>query len=506
MEAFTATEVYHCVKDHPQPPQWAIDFLEWFCPTPFFEGVLGDLLEQFHYDTEVHGSKKSRRLFIWNVIRFFRPGIILRNTFRPKIINTIMLSSYFKIAMRNIRKRKMYSFINAFGLSIGIAFCILIYLFIRDEKSFDQFHVNKEHIFRIDAKSYNTWNPDPDNVYRHSAYLQTGLMQALKDELPEVVMGTRFNSGDEGIFRYGNKIFTEKLTYVDKDFFKMFSFPLIEGNADKLFDGKNEAVITPEIARKYFGNEDPIGKTIEIDMEGNAAYTVTGIIEKAPANSSLNYDVLIPQQNRPYYDANVNQWGNYSTPTFVQLAPGADLAQFRSNLEKIVEKYVGENVKQGRPGNVPDHVKMLELEFTNLPDIHLNTLVSWDKVSDPQYSLILGGIALLILLIACINYISLALTTSTARKTEVGIRKAIGAQKGQLASQFGFESIALALISMVIALGLVILFLPSFNEFTNKAIRLSPANLHGLAAISFGTSLLVGIIAGSYPAFFLSSF
>ncbi len=171
-----------------------------------------------------------------------------------------MIQNYLKVASRNIVKRKMYSFINAFGLSIGIAFCILIFLYIQDEKSFDQFHTNKLQIYRMEEKSFDTWQHDPANLTNYSAWLQTGLKQALKDEIPEVEMATRFSSGADGIFRYGDKVFTEKLTYVDGDFFNMFSFKLLSGNPAKLFQNKTDVVLTPEIAKKYFGDEDPIGK------------------------------------------------------------------------------------------------------------------------------------------------------------------------------------------------------------------------------------------------------
>lgn len=495
------------MKSQLQPPKWAMDFLEWFCPDKLFECVLGDLLEQFDDDVEQFGKKKAKQHFVWNVFRFFRPGIVFRNKFNLKLINTLMLSSYLKIAVRNIQKRKLYSFINAFGLSIGIAFCVLIWLFIQDEKSFDQFHGNKDQIYRIEVKRYDPWrSPDSESPYIQSAYLQTGLKQVLKEELPEVEMATRYNNG-RGIVRQGDKIFTESITYVDKDFFKMFSLPLISGNVNRFFENKHEVVLTPEMAEKYFGNDSPLGKTIEIDVEGSAVFEVVGIISEVPANSSLSFKLLIPQENRPYYDRNLDQWGSYSTPTFVQLAPNADLFQLNINLDKVIQKYSDERLQKMKDREeIPDGVELEKYQYTNLADIHLNTEVSWEKTSDPQYSIILGGIAILIMLIACINYVSLALTTSTARRTEVGIRKAVGAQKGQLVYQFGFESIALALVSMVIGLGLVVLFLPSFNEFTDKSIALTGANLLELFAISFGITFFVGLLAGSYPAVVLASF
>lgn len=490
-----------------QPPNYALRFLAWFCPPGLYEGIEGDLLEQFEEDVNEIGEKSARRKFVFRTMNFFRPSIILRNTFSIELISTIMIGNYLKVASRNIQKRKFYSFINAFGLSIGIAFCVLIYLYIQDERSFDQPHVKKDRIFRIEEITFDTWRPE--NPFNRSAYLQLGLKQALKDELPEVELATRFNSGNTGIFKYQDKIFTEKLTYVDGDFFKMFSFQLLKGNAEKLFENKTDMVITPAVAKKYFGDDDPIGKTISIDSEGEKSFTIVGIIEAPPANSSFEFQILIPQENRNNYERQLTQWGNFNTPTFVQLQSNANLNTFKTNLEKLVQKVMGDKLEKWRAEStvpVPADVKMLELEFTRLPDMHLKKEISWEKVSDPQYSLILGGIAILILVIACINYISLALTTSASRKTEVGIRKVVGAVKNQLIYQFSFESVIIALASMFIGLALVVLFLPAFNSFTDKGIQLTLINSLPVVAVSFGITVVVGLLAGSYPALFLSRF
>jgi len=487
----------------------ALRFLEWFCPPELFEGIEGDLLERYEIECKMLGEKRARRLLAWNVLKFFRPSILLRNKFSTRLNQTIMIRNYVKVASRNILKRKTYSFINAFGLSIGIAFCILIYLFIEDERSFDQFHVNKENLFRIEARTFDRWNENPEKPFQTEAWLQSGLKQVLKDELPEIELATRFNTIDEAIFHYGNLVFTEQVTFVDKDFFEMFSFPLLAGNKEKLFSNKSEVVITPAIAKKYFGTEDPLGKTIILDVQGEKSFTVSGIIEAPPANSSLDFRILISQEHRFGYERNLTQWGSYNTPTFVQLHPNTDLKRLSSNLDALVQKYLGDRLERWRRESVrpvPPDVKMAEYTYTNLADIHLRTEVGWDKVSDPQYSWILGGIALLILLIACINYISLALTTSASRRTEVGIRKVVGAQKRQLVYQFGFESILLAFISMILGIGLVFLFLPSFNEFTSKAIKLTGSDFVSMLTFSAGITIIVGVVAGSYPAFFLSGF
>jgi len=491
------------------PPTWVRQLLQKVCPPHLYESIEGDLLEQFEFDLTAVGETKARRRFTWNTLRFLRPGILLRNRFTNNLINTMMVGNYFKVAARNIQKRKFYSFINAFGLSIGLAFCMLIALYIQDERKFDQFHTNKNQIYRMEAKSYDTWQQKQGDPYEKWAWLQSGLGPVLKDELPEVERATRFNDGNRAIFRYGEKVFTERLTYVDKDFFTMFSFQLLKGNADKIFTDKAEIVLTPAIAQKYFGEEDPIGKTIEIDNNGVKSFTVTGIIEPPPAQSSLSYVMLLPQENRNNYQRNMENWGNYGTPTFVQLRADADLVVFKSNLEKIVEKYVGAVLEQARkvsPIPIPADVKMLEYEFTPLPDIHLKKEISWEKVSDPQYSIILGGIALLIMLIACINYISLSLTTSASRRIEVGVRKVVGAQRNQLVYQFSFESLILAVISLVIGFALVILFLPSFNAFTNKSIELTLLNGVQLFSVGLALTLVTGLLAGSYPSLFLSRF
>lgn len=492
-----------------KPSQATLRFLAWFCPPNLYESIEGDLLEQYEHDVDQFGFKIAERRLRWNVIKFFRPEIILRNKIEIHLNQTMMISNYVKVASRNIMKRKMYSFINAFGLSIGIAFCILIYLYIQDEKSFDQFHLNKDLIYRMEVRSFNTWQPNPEKPYDVHAWLQTALKQALKDELPEVKWATRFAPDVDGIFRYGDKVFTEKITYVDNDFFNMFSFPLLTGNKNKLFIDRSEIVLTPAIAEKYFGREDPLGKTIMLDVDGVKLLTVAGIIQAPPANSSLDFTILVPQENRREYERNLSQWSSYNTPTFVQLLPGTDMQKFSSNLDNLIKKYMGDMVEKWKKESsipVPADVQMLKYVYTNLNDVHLKKEIGWSKVSDPQYAWILGGIALLILLIACINYVSLALTTSASRRTEVGIRKVVGAQKNQLVCQFGFESILLAFISMIIGIGLVLLFLPSFNEFTGKGIHLTINDFVPLLGFSAGTTLLVGMVAGSYPALFLSGF
>ncbi|HMG92245.1 MAG TPA: ABC transporter permease, partial [Chryseolinea sp.] len=416
----------------------------------------------------------------------------------------MIILNYYKVALRNIVKRKLYSLINSFGLSVGIAFCLLIYLFIADEKSFDQFHSNKKDIYliinrRFEFMAFKNGEKEP---FGETADQTSKLGEVVREELSEVRHMTRYESSFHGVFSYQDKVFSETLTGVDSGFFKMFSFKLLAGDPTNIFKNKTDLVITPKIAEKYFGQEDPIGKMVTIDLNGQSSYVVAGVIEPPPSNSSLSFEILIPLENVPWHQSS---WDRRSYPTFVQVQPGTNLNSFRGNINKLNEKYTGDASREFREREkIPEEFRLEELYFTGLTDIHLNTKIKWEKSSDPKYSLILGGIAVLILIIACINYVSLVLTSSASRKTEVGIRKISGAIKGQLVIQFMIESIVLAVISLVIGLLLLILFLPAFNSFTNKGILLSSANWIQLLTLSLLLACFIGLVAGSYPALYLS--
>ena len=492
-----------------QPPSTPFKLLSWFCPDALYECIEGDLFEQFEKDLNAKGYGYAKVRLYWNVIRFFHPEILLRNRFSLQLINAIMFSNYFKVAIRNVQKRKLYSFINAFGLSVAIAFCSLIYLFIQDEKAFDQFHENKNLIYRMHTTNFDKESFEKDNSkpYISHAYMPAALGERMLDELAEVEHMTRYNNWGEGVMTYKDKVFKQKYAFVDSGFFHMFSFKILAGGVKNIFKNKTDAVLTKATAAKYFGEEDPIGKVFTLDAGEVHSMTVVAIIDAPPANSSINFEMLVPLDLQKWLSRNRENWGSFSYPTFVQLRPNTSIGLFKTHIDSLMQKYAGEKYENWRErGEVPAAFKVTEFNFLSLNDIHLSTEVSWEKGSDPKYSWILAGLAFLILIIACINYISLALTTSAARRIEVGIRKVVGAQKSQLIYQFGLESILLALISMIIGVAMVVIFLPSFNTFTNKGIELtSTFILQGLVVVIL-ISLLVGLIAGSYPSIYLSRF
>ena len=419
-----------------------------------------------------------------------------------------MILNYFIIALRNIYKRKFISFINAVGLSISIAFCALIFLFIQDENSFDQFHTNKSEIYRIEELSYDQWSSSSEGTFEKSAYLQTPLIPTIKEEISQVTLGTRYNQNEECIVRMGDKIFEETITFVDSDFFRMFSFELLQGNIEKLFEQKFSVVITPRIARKFFSREDVLNEWLEVTINGvSKTYLITGVISANPANSSITYDLLMPQENRPYYESNMDRWSSFNSPGFIQLQAESSLEDLKTGLDAIEDKYFAESIQKWKSNSgLPDDLDPFSYEFSPITEIHLDTDVEWQQRSDPQYAYILTGIGILILLIACINYVSLSLSTSVSRQTEVGIRKAVGAFRNQLFAQFTLESIVLAVISMFIGLGLMAIALPYFNEFTDKEISLDLIRSLQVLGVGLVVSVIIGFVSGGYPALFLSSY
>jgi putative ABC transport system permease protein len=413
-----------------------------------------------------------------------------------------MLSNYLVSFIRNFTKRKLFSFINALGLSIAIAFSILTYLFIQDELSFDRFHSNGEKIYRInrgqlDENALSAGNEDP---YSYQAMQPNRLAEVLKTEFADIQRITIFKEAGKQIVSYNEKALTQEITFVDSSFFQMFTFEPISGSTNKLFSLPTEAAISKETATRLFGNEDPIGKVITLNYEALSAesYTIRTVFN-VPTNSSIRFELLLPIESyKPFHR---KSWGANSYPIFIQLQKNTDPTQFIATIDTLITRNnqifinaVREN--RGLPSNIP----ILKCSLTKLTDVHFDKKVDWPNVSDRQYSLILAGIAFIIISIASINYISFALTTAISRRKEVGVRKVFGATRNHLFHQFNIESIGLAMVASLLGIMLAAVSMPIFNEFTNKEVSiLSVLNLNGTLYL-LTVVLLVGLLAGSYPS------
>ncbi len=410
-----------------------------------------------------------------------------------------MFKNYFKIAWRNILRNKALSFINISGLSIGLACCMLIFLYTKDEVSFDRFHEKKDSLFRLTCKIIDSRDGKESN-YGLAAMVEG---PAFKQEVPEIKDFVRVKD-DEFIVKKGKETFTDKALFVDDNFFSVFSFPLIYGNAKTVLSELNSIVLTEETAIKYFGSANSIGKTLELEVNNKfEPFTVTGIAKESPQNSSIKFTMLLPFKFHEKTDPETG-WLWLSYPTFFVIDPNANLKAVLAKIQKVYEsKALDEMLDAKKHG---DDVKFI-WGVQPMLQMHLDTETQGtNEVSSPVYSYILTGIAIFILLIACINFINLTVAQSLKRSKEIGIRKVVGGQRSQLIRQFLGESFMICSIAFVFAIILAQSILPLFNNLANKRLSLSYLLDFKLVASFIALFLLTTLAAGFYPALVLSGF
>jgi putative ABC transport system permease protein len=406
-----------------------------------------------------------------------------------------MIRNYMKIAFRALWRSKGHSIINILGLSLGIGCCVLISLYVYDEWTFDTFHSKAERIFRVYGRE--DWG---ENQQFSSSNTPFPMGPALKENLPEVESQVRINKIGTQV-RVGDQMFSETLNIVGQDFFRVFDFEIVKGEGPAVLSNASNIVLTDWAAKKYFGDDDPIGKVISVQLGENfEEFKVAAVTRNLPSNSSITYYLLISDLNFPklYSErALTSAWFNISPETYVLLQDGVDYRTVESKFPSLFRTILGEEdykASKYSPGLQP------------LTTIHLDTSYPGGDVSisDPKYSYILVAIALLILVVGCINFVTLSVGRSLRRAKEVGIRKVVGAQRRQLITQFIGEAIIVTAISMVVGMAMAAGTLTTFNELASKRLAFP---LDGFLLLVV-TSLLVviGLIAGSYPAFILSSF
>ncbi|MEA5427179.1 ABC transporter permease [Arcicella lustrica] len=414
-----------------------------------------------------------------------------------------MIQNYLKIAIRNLLRNKVFSAINIVGLALGIATCLIIMLFVYDELSYDRFNEKADRIFRVVFKaSINDGKINEANVMPPTA-------QVLKNDYPEVLDATRLRTSGSPEIVYQNKKFKEhSFASVDTNFFDVFTLPLLKGDAKTALREPNTAVITQEFAKKYFGDENPIGKVLFI-KSWNENYKVTGLIDKVPHNSHFHFDIFGSMAG--VKDAKEPSWMSSGYFTYLVLPEGYDYKILEAKLPQVIKKYMGPQIQTAMGMSISQFLQkgnQLGLFLQPLTSIHLDAgyTGSIEASGNIQYVYIFGAIAVFMLLIACINFMNLSTAGASKRAKEVGVRKVLGSVKQDLITQFLFESVLLSIVALVLSLMLVQLALPIFNDLAEKDLQLdflkNPLLL--IAFLLFG--LLVGVLAGSYPAFFLSSF
>ncbi len=415
-----------------------------------------------------------------------------------------MLKNYFKIALRNLLRQKLYAFINIFGLALGVACCLLILLFVEHEWSFDKFHAKAKRLYRAVIVEHKA-----DGAIEQLSYQPLPLGSTLAAEYSEIEQAVRIFHGG-GAASYGDKHFSERFIFTDPAFLEVFDFPLWRGDRTRALAEPNSVVITRRIAEKYFGDEDPIGKQlITKNWRGQVDVVVTGVVENPPDNSSIQFDFALHISKFPNYERNLTRWTNFNGSGYVLLKEGAESKTLESKFAPFVSKYWGEMRKGNQERSLmAKGDDALQLRLQPMTAMHLDTSVgsSDEPVSNPMYAMMLAGIAILVLAIACINFITLTLGRSTSRAREVGMRKVLGAFRLQLVRQFGGEALLMSALAFVLGLMLAELFLPVFKQFTQKNLSLQQLSGGWALLAMLGLLPLIGLLAGGYPAAFISRF
>ncbi len=406
-----------------------------------------------------------------------------------------MIRNYFITAFRNLWRNRTFSVINIVGLSVGLTCCMLMFLYAMDDVSYDRFNIKAPNIYHlvVDQRS-----PD-GQVHKYSGTSDIP-GPSFKRQLPEVQDFVRIYGTDYTIKR-GSDVFDQVALFVDSNFFSVFTFPMLYGKPQNALNDPHSIVLSQEIAEKYFGKENPVGKTLDLKVHNQfQPFTVTAVTKKSPQNSSIKIQMLLPQSLRKMND----QWLNAFQNTFLVIKPGTSIGQLNAKINKVYLSDAASEIKESGDKDITTYTLQPLLAMHTSTDYPADNGLS--DAGNPTYSYILTAIALFILAIACINFVNLTLARSLKRAKEVGIRKVVGGRRKQLIMQFLGESFALSFIAFVLAILLVEMTLPFFNTVAAKALAFSYLLNFNLVAGYVGIFLVTGLLAGFYPALVLSGF
>ena len=470
------------------PPRWAEKLLAFYCNPDRLEEIQGDLAELFEERVEESGVTKARWFYIYDVLRCIRGYSLKRN---KKFSNNMIIRNYFLIALRNLMRHKSYALINVFGLTLGIICFSLIFLFVRHEVRYDQFHEKKDQIYIVPF----TWHFGVTSLPSSAATVNVGPI--LHTEFPQVEKYVRLKNGGRTLVNTGDFVSEEKgFLYADSTLFQIFSFDLLYGNPKKALVEPYSLILTRNMADKYFGQvtdyQALLGRLIKIDNERE--YKVTGIAENAPDNSHIQFNFLASFSSLRE-SKGIGNFDNSMYATYILLNKNSSATELQAKIDEyILKSFEGE--------------KPIEIGLMPLQDFYLKSYLSSrvGPVSDIKYVYIFSAIAMLILIIACINYMNLSTARSLERAKEVGVRKVMGAFRRQLTIQFLAESLLLTFVSILVAILAINAIMPFFNYLSQKQLIFNIFNDYELlltyAMLLFGVTLM----AGFYPALALSGF
>jgi putative ABC transport system permease protein len=473
------------------------------------EGVEQEIIDHICSATEAEMGKGKKFIEAYHeVLKSFGDTRGLRQLQKQtlKVENqkaTIMLKNHLTIAFRNLKKQRFYSLINIMGLAIGVASCLVILLYVTHELSYDRHHTDSDRIYRINCEI--KFGPNHLNL----AVAPAPLADVMRTDFPEVEHAARFwSDGSMLIKRMDQNIKETEIIYADSSVFNVFTIPFVQGNPKEALKDPYTMVISQKAAAKYFPNENPIGQNLIVENKDN--YKVTGVYQDMPVTSHFNFDVMLALVTTDY---NKDQnWLSNNFSTYIKLRPDADYKALEAKFPKTIDTYAGPQAKQALGGDFTmekfrSSGNKLEWTLMPLTDIHLHSDLTAELGvnSNIAYVYLFGAIALFILAIACINFMNLSTARSSSRAKEVGVRKVLGSLRSHLVRQFLSESILLSVFSFLVAVAVAWLVLPSFNLLSGKELQLPFQNSVFWGGLVLG-ALVVGLLAGLYPSFFLSAF
>jgi putative ABC transport system permease protein len=484
------------MQESKTPPKLATRLLHAFLRKDLAEEVSGDLEERFYTDLRSKSTFKAKLNYWYQAFNYLRPFAIKRLN-QLSMMNNYLLNNYFKISTRNIFKNKMISFINVFSLAVGLAACVVIYLFVSDERSFDAFHSKNKNIYRLDEVQKFTGTNE-----QRVALSMPGMGPALKRDFPEVQLFVRFwLRGNQLLAKDETKQLIDNVMVVDSTFFDVFDFPLVHGDINTCLDRPQTILLTEETALKFFKNtSDAINKTVSWDGKD---FQITGILKDVAENSHIQFEALLSMVTYTTTQKDFNdQWGSNWMTTYLYLQPNANTKSMEEKFPAFLLRHIDD----------PQINNYYKLFLQPLNEVHLasndieHDYINYRKFNG-SYLTIFYVIAGFILLIAAVNFMNLTTARASHRWKEIGVRKTIGAKKFQLFGQFIFESVLLAGFALVVAVLLDIIFIPILNDLIGRKLTILPLfqNLWQLLIVLVGT-LSLGILTGIYPSFYMTSF
>ncbi|QHT69649.1 FtsX-like permease family protein [Rhodocytophaga rosea] len=495
-------------------PKWPEKLFTWICHHDQAEEIIGDLQERYHLRAQRMSPGKARNYYFKDVLAYI-PSAVLKRKSSSKPTFTLypdMINNYFKVAFRNLLRHKAFSFINIFGLAVAMSVCMLIILMLADQRSYDQFHVNKDSIYRILSK--------PKEASQPYATTPFPLVSTLKKEYANIDEATQLFSGVGGDAVYKQQVVEMRGFFTDPAFFTIFSYELAQGNSQNALAEPNSMVITGEVARRLFNNENPIGKTVQFTDRGLhylqksgkdsppvswGNFTITGIIADKNYKSHLAFDVLVSSASLQalYRDNKIinltDKWeDHHQTWTYVLLDPTKTQSDLNASLQQVVrQKYT--SLKEF------DGFQLIGQKFSDINTDLLSNEITYRLPLMIYY--FLSVLAIVIMVSACLNYTNLSVARALTRAKEIGVRKVNGAKRKDLIFQFLSESIMTALLSLLMAIILLTLIKPAFKGlWINQFLHFELESTLVVYLLFFGLALLIGIIAGVYPALHLSGF